>query len=163
MDHSGPVRVGGLCIVGASHGVGHEKPAALEEAFLQRHVWYPEHNCAVHVRWQFILEHIPEMRTRHLYDDLSDLYHEAMKLQSCMRLFAFYDMTILQGRFWTALHDHHLTLEHAFGYHLCAAQGWQRQLLTRLETQRPWRRNRVGRIKPPIVAPIDTRRRNYNA
>lgn len=163
MDHSGPVRVDGLCIVGAFHGVGHAKPAAMEEVFLQQNLWYPEHRCPLHVRWQFILEHIPEMRTRHLYDNLSDLYREALKLPSCMRLFAFYDLTVLQWRFWNVLHERQLTLAHAFAYHLCAAQSWQRQLLERLQTQSPWRRNRAGRIKRPIVAPIDARRRNYNA
>lgn len=153
MDHSGPVRVDGLCIIGASHGVGHAKCAELHSIFVRQHVWYPEHSCVVHVRWQFILEHIAEMRSAHLYDDLSPIYEAALTLPHGHRLFACYDMTILQHRLWQALYDNKLSLAHVYGWNLCAAQAWQRRLLKRLEEQRPWRRTKYGKIRKPDQVP----------
>lgn len=163
MDHSGPVRVDGLCIVGATHEVGHATCASLHEAWLNQHVWFPEHNCAVHVRWQFILEHIPEMRELHLYDDLSPIYADAVTQPAGCRLFACYDLTILQHRFWQELYERKLTLAHVYGYHLCAAQAWQKQLLPRLEGQKPWRRNKYGKIRKPVVIEPQMTLRNYHS
>lgn len=162
MDHSGPVRVDGLTILGAFHGIGHAKCAAIERVFLSQHLWYPEHNCAVHVRWSFVLEHIPAMRSRHLYEDLSDVYREAMTWRSGYPLLAAYDMSMLQERLWRVLNGNGLTMTHAYGWELCAAQSWQRQLLTRMEEQRPWRRNTFGKIKKPrIVAVPETPNRKW--
>lgn len=162
MNHSGPVRVDGLAIVGAFHGVGHAKVAELESVFLRQHVWFPEHAAAVHVRWTFVLEHVPGMRGRHLYDDLSDVYEAALKLPSSYRLLATYDLSILQGRLWRVLADNGMTMLHAFGWELCAAQAWQRRLLARLEEQRPWRRNNFGKVKRPRSVPDAKTRRWFN-
>lgn len=147
MEHSGPVRVDGIAIVGAYHGVGHPEVDALEASFLRQHVWFPEHTGAVHFRWAFILEWIPAMRTLHLYNDLSPVYKHAMTLGAGSALFAAYDLSILQHRFWQLLHDKGMTLPVPYGWQLCASQAWQRQLLPRIENQRPFRRNQFGKIK----------------
>lgn len=158
MDHSGPVRVDGLAIVGAFSMVGHARVAGLEDVFLKQHVWYQGHNCAVHVRWAFILEHIPAMRGRHLYEDLSDVYQDALKLPASFRLVATYDMAVLQGLLWRILAQNGLTMIHAFGWELSAAQIWERQLLKRLQEQTPWRRNTFGKVKKPRVVEAATKK-----
>lgn len=139
-------------IVGAHEAVGHSKVDELHDLFVNQLGFFPEHNCAVHIRWQFILEHIPEMRELKLHQDLSGLYRDALELPSCFRLFAAYDMAILQHRFWQCLYENNMTLAHVYGWNLCAAQGWQRQLLPRLEHQKPWRRSRFGKVKKPVLS-----------
>jgi hypothetical protein len=134
--------------------IGHATCERLHTAWTNQHVWFPEHNCAIHVRWQFILEYIPEMRVAHLYDDLTPIYEDAaVNLPACNRLFAAYDMTILQHRFWQCLYDRKMTLAHVYGWNLCAAQAWQRRLLPRLEGQKPWRRGKYGKVQKPVIVP----------
>lgn len=152
----------GVAIVGAFHGVGHPVVDALEAAFLRQHVWYPEHNGAVHFRWAFILEWIPAMRKLHLYEDLSPIYRRALLLEAGSELFATYDLSILQHRFWHILSENGMTLPAAFGWQLCASQAWQRQLLPRLENQAPWRRNSFGKVKKPKKTDAKKIERWYN-
>lgn len=124
--------------------------------FVNQIGWFPEHNCAVHVRWQFILEHIPEMRELKLYNDLSGIYRNAIDtLPAGNRLFACYDMAILQYRFWQCLFENNLTMTHVYGWNLNAAQAWQRRIQPRLETQLPWRRNKFGKVKKPTLSPVN--------
>jgi hypothetical protein len=138
-------------IVGAFQAEGHPKVAEVEAAFLRQHIWYPEHNAVLHFRWSYILENIPEMRSRHLYDDLTDIYESVATGGSCSRLFAAYDMAILQHRFWDLLFKNGMILVHAHGWQQCASQAWQRRLLERLENQKPWRRNQFGKVKRPVA------------
>lgn len=141
-------------IVGAFRAQGHPLVAALEAAFLRQHIWFPEHNGAVHFRWAFILENIPEMRTKHLYDDLTSVYETVAYSGSSARLFAAYDMSILQHRLWDTLVKNGMCLVHVHGWQTCASQAWQRRLLERLESQKPWRRTgEFGKIKKPVDKP----------
>lgn len=154
VDHSEPVVTDGLRIVGAFAATGHPGVSMLESAFLRQHVTYPEHVSVVHWRWSYILEAVPQMRSRHLYDDLSDIYREAEKQRAGKELYAAYDLTILQQRFWTILRENQMTLAHVYGWQFCAAQAWQRRLLARVNAQKPWRRSgHHGKIKKPMLAP----------
>jgi hypothetical protein len=90
------------------------------------------------------------MKTRHLYEDLSDIYGEIEKGPAGARLYAAYDLAILQHRFWDVLYQNNLTLPCPYGWHSVNCQAWQRKLLDRIEAQRPWRRNKFGKIKKPV-------------
>lgn len=141
----------GLTIVGAYAAVGHPKVDALEAAYVSQLAFYPEHNAVMHWRWAFILEHVPQMRTRHLYDDLTDVMEWGHAQPAGDILVAVYDLAVIQHRFWDLIYRNGYTLILAYGLQAAASQVWQRKLLDRIEEQKTWRRNSRGKLRKPVT------------
>lgn len=155
MDHTDPITVGGLTLVGATAAKGHPDAAKLERAFLDQHVLYPENETAVvHWRWTKILEYVPAMRGRHLYEDLSDVYAAVEAGPPTLAVNWAWDLTFLQERFWDELLARRMCFTHANYYFGCAAQAWRRRLMSRIQNQRAWRRDRRGTLRGPVVKPV---------
>lgn len=151
-ERAPPIVVEGLVIIGAFPAVGHAKVDTLEAQFLAHQVIFPEHTAAIHWRWSYILEHIPEVRDRHLYHDLSDIFASIEAGPTGHRMFAAYDLAILQHRLWDTINHNSMCLPQVYGWNVCVAQTWQKRLLERVEAQKPWRRNARGKVRKPITA-----------
>lgn len=154
MDHADPVEVDGVSIVGAYAAVGHPHVLALEHAFVNQSVIFPEHNLPVFERWSLIIENLPLMRGKRLHHNLTAVYQDAEMMPAGHPLIVAYDLSILQYRFWEVLWQNGMLLPTAHGYQVCAAQAWQQRLLVRIEEQKPWRRNTRGKLKKPVTKPL---------
>lgn len=144
-------------IVVTPGGTGHAAIQEYQRAWTSQAVFYEEHNYALHLRWSLILQHIPDMKTRYLYEDLSDVYQRAIDGPPGVPLLCAYDLAVIQQRFWHLMWENKWTLPSAYGYHVNATSVWQRHLFRRLEQQRIWRRNASGKLKRPIAKPVDTK------
>jgi hypothetical protein len=154
VDHLDPVEVDGLKIVGAYARAGHSLVALVEAAFLRQDEIFPEHFAPVHARWGVILEKLPEIRGRHLYEELSDVYRIVEAESLSQRTLVAYDLAILQHRFVVLLAQNRMLLPGGTAFYSCNARAWQFKLLDRIERQKPWRRNTYGKIKKPVTAEV---------
>lgn len=123
----------------------------LESAFTSQLVVYSESDMPVHVRWQMILENIPEMRTRSLTDDLSDIYDIAYNFHAGLKLHAAKELAVLATRYWYILFTTKRVLKPTAELQWENAQYWQRKLLDRLNETAQVRRkgDRIRKERVP--------------
>ena len=102
---------------------------------------YPENEeVPIHVRWDTILEIIPEMAKRRLTDNLTDIYQKAYDDQAGVRLAAAYDLSIFATRYWALLLQHGRVLRPAAIVEIAHGLMWQRKLEHALEHSEQVRR-----------------------
>ena len=126
--------------------VGHPTLDGLSEQFLRLVDTFPEAPAPVHARWTSILQHFPKMRTRPLYEDLSDIVAEGENATGT-KLIAAYDLVLLQVRFFALLRANKFVLPHTFEWCMTRNWVWQERLNERLRSTRAYRRNKFGKVK----------------
>jgi hypothetical protein len=128
----------------------------IESRFLRAtDVLHPQAPIPIWEMWGIILEHVPGVRGRRLYDEeLNDVFKHAYEHASGKELWATCELAGLRWKFFDLLLRNRIGLRHVNEYEMMAASCWYTKLLDRLADVKPYRRTRRGAfIRRPDVSP----------
>jgi hypothetical protein len=124
----------------------------MEAKFLHSAVVYEEDDMPVCDRWFRILEYLPHIRGRHLYEDLSDTYQELYQRGAGSTVAACLDFVLLRCRFFMVLKANGIGRAHQNDYEIEASQVWIGKLMDRIADTDPAKIKR-GKYIPAKAEP----------
>lgn len=119
-----------------------------ESDFLRMSLVYAEDGLPVYERWMRVLEYLPPMRGKHLYDDLSAVCAEVYRKGSGSLISATIDLMMLRVRFFEMLKINGIGRRHVNDYEIEASIVWRDKLLDRGYAVDP-PKFKGGKYKPP--------------
>lgn len=131
------------------------KARALVTRFLVSNTQFDEMPLPVNERWASLLQHFPQLRDRHLFDDFSDIYRNAAERGDFGDVTMALNLAWLQNRFIHALYHHGMLPTHIHQILIEHGYAWQKHLLARQQvTTMPQRSD--GRIRKAKIPPYKT-------
>lgn len=137
------------------HDGGHPLIRAVEQKFIANQQCYDDLPAPVCDRWMVVRAVLAdELRGRHLYDDLTDVYATAVRSWTNPKLFSAYELAALQSWFFIILRNNGLVRSHVQEWVTHTAFAWRTRITERDGATQPWRRAYGDRaILAPHVPP----------
>lgn len=125
----------------------------LESDFLRLNAVYPEDEMSVADRWFRILEYLPDVRGRHLYEDLTAVYANIYNNVAGSRVSACIDFLLIRQRFFMMLNDTGVGRTHQNLYEIDVCVLWRDRLIDRMDDVDPAKIKRGKYIPAKAAAP----------
>jgi hypothetical protein len=119
-----------------------------ESDFLRMSIVYAEDDLPVYERWMRVLEYLPDMRGKHIYDDLTAIFEKVYRTGAGSIIAASIDLLMLRVRFFEMLRLNGIGRRHVNDYEIEASTVWRDKLLDRgYDVDPP--KFRGGKYMPP--------------
>lgn len=104
----------------------------------------------VHVRWEFVLTHLPEARGKLVYADFEQAFQRVYKSGTINEVVAATELARIAYFYYRVMMSKEIGRTHINGYHIVNNEKWVMKLADRLTAMKPAKVRR-GKIKPEIT------------
>lgn len=127
----------------------------IESDFLRMSVTYAEDEMPIFDRWFRILEYLPHVRGRHLFEDLTEAYKDIYTNGSGSMIAACIDFLLLRQQFFMLLSDNGIGRTHQNNYEIEISTFWFSKMYDR-SVDVPVPKSTKGKYKPVETKPTTT-------